>query len=76
MNFIPAPSFTKAIAASGKANSAVTCSIVIVCFHSLDELRPCLSLLSAGPSAAEVEIIVVNNSQTVQCAISSWIQRR
>jgi len=52
------------LAARCQLQAVAICSIVIVCFHSLLELLSCLSVISAGHSASEVEIIVVNNSQT------------
>lgn len=64
MNFVPTPSSSMPLAARDELQAVAICSIVIVCFHSLRELLPCLSVISAGHSASEVEIIVVNNSQT------------
>ncbi len=59
---------------SSKGKTSTTCSIVIVCFHSLAELPDCLRMVSQGPLGASWDVIVVNNSQSdaaqmsIECA--------
>jgi len=64
MNFLSNTTLAKADHADDTASGAVGCSIVIVCFHSLHELVPCIDMLRAGPHGAGVEVIVVNNAQS------------
>ena len=64
MNFLSDTAVAKADHADKTASVSVACSIVIVCFHSLHELGPCLDMLRAGQPGAGVEVIVVNNSQS------------
>jgi GT2 family glycosyltransferase len=64
MNFLSNTTLAKADHSDETASGAVACSIVIVCFHSLHELGPCLDMLRAGPPGAGVEVIVVNNAQS------------
>ena len=64
MNFLSDTTLAKADHADKTASVAVACSILIVCFHSLHELAPCLEMLRAGQPGAGVEVIVVNNSQS------------
>ena len=60
----PCPPLTAATQPLRSKRIGVTCSIVIVSFHSLHELTPCLNLLRGGRSGAVFEVIVVNNSQS------------
>ena len=55
----------------GPVRSDVTCSIVIVSFHSLSELAPCLDMLRAGASGVRFEVIVVNNAQSDAAAMAA-----
>jgi GT2 family glycosyltransferase len=64
MNFLSNTTLAKADHADETASGAVACSIVIVCFHSLHELVPCIDMLRAGPHGAGFEVIVVNNAQS------------
>ena len=64
MNFSPSPALDVTMQPVGHRRPDVACSIVIVCFHSLHELGPCLTLLQSGPPDAGFEVIVVNNSQS------------
>jgi GT2 family glycosyltransferase len=63
MNFSPSPALDVTMQPVWHRRPDVACSIVIVCFHSLHELGPCLTLLQSGPPDAGCEVIVVNNSQ-------------
>ena len=64
MIFLSDTTLAKADHADKTASVSVACSIVIVCFHSLHELGPCLDMLRAGQPGASVEVIVVNNAQS------------
>ena len=65
----PKPAVARKVGAGPKRE--ITCSIVIVAFHSLDELRPCLKMLRSGSAEAGLEIIVVNNSQADAVAMAA-----
>jgi hypothetical protein len=76
MNFSPSPALDVTMQPVGHRRSDVACSIVIVCFHSLHELGPCIDMLRAGPPGAGVEVIVVNNAQSDAAGVAACFDRK
>jgi len=76
MNVTMDSSVSKANHSDKTASGAVSCSIVIVCFHSLRELGPCIDMLRAGPPGAGVEVIVVNNAQSDAAGVAACFDRK
>lgn len=68
-NNSPQKAEPKALGKSGAVQ--LGCSVVIVCFHSAQELAPCLKVLRAGSLATNFEVIVVNNSQSDSAEVTT-----
>jgi len=53
-------------------HNQISCSVVIVCFHSLAELRECVRVVYGSLARVPFEVIVVNNSQSDMAEIAAF----